>query len=331
VATLLFKGRQRQLQERYAALASYYCFEPLFCLVRQPQEKPHVEGRVKFLQRDWATPVPAVADLEALNAHLQACCLRERERRQAEATETIGQRFARDCDMALSLPPQPFDACVRQAAKVDKYQTVRFDRNHYSVPRAYAFATVTVKGYVAEVAVVAGTQEIARHRRSYAVGEQVLEPRHYLAVLGRRPAALDHANVFRHWQLPAIFSELRAELEQRHGRLAGARQFIRVLQLLGQHPVARVAQAIEASRGAAGFAVEAIVRRTEKGTPPSAAAEPLSPLEVPAAVRDVRVPLPNLCQFDQLLSLERSDERPESAVVASQPEAAAAADDAGRV
>jgi transposase len=47
VAAHLFAGRQRQLNDRYQALASHYAFEPLFCRVRQPQEKPHVEGRVR--------------------------------------------------------------------------------------------------------------------------------------------------------------------------------------------------------------------------------------------------------------------------------------------
>ena len=37
---------------------------------------------------------------------------------------------------------------------MDKYLTVRFDRNHYSVPRRWAFRAVTVKGYVDRVEVV---------------------------------------------------------------------------------------------------------------------------------------------------------------------------------
>jgi hypothetical protein len=41
-------------------------------MVRQPQEKPHVEGRVRHLQRDWATPVPKVQNLAELNAHLRS-------------------------------------------------------------------------------------------------------------------------------------------------------------------------------------------------------------------------------------------------------------------
>lgn len=331
VATQIFKGRQRRLHERYAALASHYCFEPLFCLVRRPQEKPHVEGRVKFLQRDWATPVPAAADLAALNTHLRSCCLRDRERTQAGQSETIGQRFQRDQEKALSLPGRCFDPCLRQPAKVDKYQTVRFDHNGYSVPRVFAFTTVTVKGYIDQVAVVAGEQEIARHPRSYEEGTQVLDPRHYLATLGRRPAALDHANVFRHWELPRIFAELRQDLEQRHGRSSGVRQYIRVLQLLGQHPIARVQRAIERSRCASGFAVEAIARRAEADDASSSAGVEISAAELPAHAREVRVPPPNLRQFDQLLSLEQSDERSECPAGQNQSEATASANDAGGV
>jgi transposase len=327
VAAQIFKGRERRPQERYAALASHYCFEPLFCLVRRPQEKPHVEGRVKFFQRDWATPVPVVKDRGELNAHLRACCLRDRERTQAGEQETIGQKFVRESDKALSLPLRPFDACIPQPAKVDKYQTVRFDHNRYSVPRAFAFTPVTVKGYVDEVVVVAGDQVIARHQRCYGKGEQILDPLHYLAILGRRPAALDHANVFRHWQLPAIFSELRQTLEQQHGRAKGARQFTRVLQLLGQHPIPRVQRAIEMSRTPVGFHIDAILRRSTCDDDSSK----ISAADLPAHVTAVQVPLPNLCQFNQLLPMGGFHERCEYPATESQPETTAAADDARRV
>jgi transposase len=103
VAPQLFVGRERRLNDRYLALSSHYAFEPLFCMVRRPQEKPHVEGRVRHLQRDWATPVPKVQDRAELNAHLRACCLRDRDRTQQGQTETIGQRFARERDNALRL------------------------------------------------------------------------------------------------------------------------------------------------------------------------------------------------------------------------------------
>ena len=333
VAPHLFKGRQRQINERYQALASHYNFEPLFCLVRRPQEKPRVEGRVQFLQQDWATPVPTVKDLDELNAHLRACCLRDRERTQANQTETISQRFERDRAQALPAPTHAFDPCIAQPAKVDKYQTVRFDNNSYSVPRVFAFSRVTVKGYVAHVEVVAGAQVIACHPRSYERGVQILDPLHYLAVLGRKPAALDHANVYKHWQLPAVFAELRADLEQRRGLAAAQRQYIRILQLLAEHPVARVERAIVMNHSGAGYDVEAIIKHSRR------AAERA---DVPAnadlgnnthaLVTAVQVPLPNLRQFDQLLFREEvNNERDQPVVGEVQLETVAPADDPCRV
>jgi transposase len=331
VAPHLFKGRQRQINERYQALASHYNFEPLFCLVRRPQEKPRVEGRVQFLQQDWATPVPQIKDLDELNAHLRACCLRDRERTQAGQTETIGQRFERDRAQALPVPTRAFDPCIVQPAKADKYQTVRFDNNSYSVPRSFAFSTVTVKGYVAHIDIVAGAQVIARHPRSYAHGMQILDPLHYLAVLGRKPAALDHANVYKHWQLPAIFAELRADLEQRRGLAAGARQYIRILQLLAEHPVARVERAIVMSHSGEGYDVEAIIKHSRR----VAEREDRSAVDLGTAqaiVTAVQVPLPNLRQFDQLLSREEvNDERDQYVVGEVQPETVAPADHPCRV
>jgi transposase len=337
----LFKGRQRQLHERYQALASHYNFEPLFCMVRRPQEKPRVEGRVQFLQQDWATPVPQMPELAALNGYLRDCCLRDRERTQAAQRETIGQRFQCERARALPLPERPFDPCIFQPAKVDKYQTVHFDRNAYSVPRLFAFQTVTVKGYVDQIAVVSGSQVIARHRRSYAEGEQILDPLHYLVMLGRRPAALDHANVYRHWQLPAVFAELRADLERQQGSTAGARAYIRVLQLLAEHPLERVERAVAAGRLGNGYSVAVIaqgVRRLAEhssGVPNVADGQPhvrSDLVDCHPIVSAVHVPLPNLRQFDQLLSREEVIDVPDQCLVGeSQLETTATAGHACRV
>src|SRR5262249_29704048 len=125
VALHVWRGRERTLQPRYAALASHYTFSPKFCLPAKGNEKPRVEHRVFDLERRWTTPVPRVADLAALNVHLHGCCLAERGRASGACTETVGVRFARDRAAALAVPERPFDACVLQTAVVDKYQTAR--------------------------------------------------------------------------------------------------------------------------------------------------------------------------------------------------------------
>jgi transposase len=297
VVQLIFKGRERRLNPYYQALASHYTFEALFCMPARGNEKPHAETRVRVLQQQWATPVPKVADLDALNAHLLQRALAELSRTVDGYQESIGQRFGRDRASALPLPAHAFDPCIQQAAVVDKYQTVQFDCNRYSVPRGCAFRTVTVKGYVDRVEVVDGTAVVARHRRSYGRNEQVLDPLHYLATLGRKPAALDHAPVMRDWRLPGSFTQLRETLEGRHGATAGARQYIRVLQLLAFHPLARVQQAVEACTGPEQAQAERIAQMVQRLAERDAGV----PLSLGTDTPEIQVPRPDLGRFDELL------------------------------
>src|ERR1700677_2632179 len=304
VVLMIFKGRDRRPSEAYLALASHYTFEALFCMPRRGNEKPHAETRVRVLQQQWATPVPQVADLAALNAHLKQRARAELTRTVAGYEESIGQRFSRDRGRALPLPEHPFDPCLRQAALVDKYQTVQFDKNRYSVPRACAYRTVTVKGYVDRIEVVEGATVVARHCRSYGQNEQVLDALHYLVSLGRKPAALDHAPVMREWRLPESFTQLRQALEQRHGAGPGARQYIRVLQLLADHPLTRVQQAVEACQGPEAAQAERIAAMVQRLADKDTGA----PLSLGTATEQIQVPRPDLGRFDDLLNQgEESD------------------------
>jgi transposase len=312
VVNKIFQGRQRRPSERYAALASHYAFDPLFCMPARGNEKPYAETRVRVLQRQWSTPVPRAAHLGTLNAYLRERCVEEVGRTVQGYEESIGQRFRRDKAEALALPAHPFDACVAQPACVDKYQTVHFDKNRYSVPRSCAYQAVTVKGYVDRVEVVAAGAVVARHSRSYGHNEQVLEPLHYLATLGRRPAALDHAPVLRNWQLPESFLRLRQHLEQRYGAQPGARQYIRVLQLLAEHPLQRVQRAVEDGLQKGEPSAEriqaAVLRLAEAArvnVVPESVTSGCHPVVTPLS--PVQVPRPDLGRFDQLLSRGEND------------------------
>ncbi len=305
VATLILLGRERRLQPRYAALASHYVFSPLFCLPARGNEKPDAEGTVKAVQKRFATPVPRVHDLDELNAFFRTRCEAERDRvvQSLSGPFTIKDRLIEDLAAATPLPRHRFDPCViKPAVAVDKYQSVVFDCNRYSVPRRYAFEMVTVKGYVDRVVIVAKGQVVATHARSFHKQTMVLDPFHFLAALGRKPGALDHAPVFRDWKLPACFGRFRGELEGLHGAMSGSRRFVQVLQLLGEHPMSRVSQVVEACLCDQLHSAEAVIQRTRSLAAIEAARHQTEVYsETPAAPR-VNVPLPDLSRFDQLLS-----------------------------
>jgi transposase len=307
VATSILRGRHRELHPRYAALASHYAFEAKFCLPAQAHEKPDAESAVRAVQRRFATPVPRVADITELNEHLRQRCLDERQRtvRSASGPFVIGDRFAEDRATAAPLPERAFDPCIVRQAVADKYQTVAFDANRYSVPRPWAFRSVTVKGYVDRVVVVVGGRVVAEHPRCYGHSQQVLDPVHFLATLERRPAALDHAPVYRDWHPAAALAGLRRELEAAHGASAGTRQFIRVLQLLGEHPQSRIERAIAACRAGRCLTAEAIVQRTRALAAAEAGRTPGIDRSCDNAdLPPVSVPPPDLSRFNRLLGGE---------------------------
>jgi len=68
---------------------------------------------------------------------------------------------------------------------------------------------------------------------------------HYLALLERKPGALDHALPLANWNLPDCFDilhrRLQAEAEQEG---EGTREYIRVLRLIENHALPKVTQAV---------------------------------------------------------------------------------------
>ena len=139
-------------------------------------DKGKVEGLVKNGRRRFLTPVPVAASFEELNARLEEACLADQDRRIRRHDRTIGERLLEDLTAFRFLPPAPFEACETRSARVTSTSLVRYRGNDYSVPTTYGLRSVIVKGFVDEVVILSGNQEIARHTRSYERGAFVFDP-----------------------------------------------------------------------------------------------------------------------------------------------------------
>ena len=168
VARILGDGT-RQRTRVFSELQSHYLFDARFGRPGKGNDKGKVEGLVGYARRNFFVPVPRFPSWEALNADVARQCRARRGHRLRRHTETIGERFARDRDALLPLPPVPYDACDRRATRVTSLSLVRYRLNDYSVPTAYGHREVVVKGYVDDVVIVCGRDEIARHRAATSV------------------------------------------------------------------------------------------------------------------------------------------------------------------
>jgi transposase len=240
-------GRDRKLTAELLRLKSHHLFESHFCRVRRPNEKGHVETLVGYARRTFLVPVPAVhGGLEPLNAELEARCRDDLTRKLWGKPAIKADRLDEERPALLPLPSEAFVAARVEPRSVDSLSLVSFDANQYSVPTEFAHRRVTAVGTVDQVRIVVGDRVVATHRRSWGREGVFYEPVHYLALLERKPGALDFAAPLQGWELPVCFGVLRRRLE---AELAGAgtRQYIKVLRLLEWAGLKDLTRAVEAA------------------------------------------------------------------------------------
>jgi transposase len=250
-------SRAREVTREFQRLRSHFLFEAHFCLVRRANEKGHVENLVGYARRNFLVPVPAVPSFEALNADLLTKCRADLQRRVRGKPTGKADLLAEEAAALLPLPKQAFEARRVEVARANSLALVRFDGNDYSVPTAYAHQAVTAVGGIEEVRLVAGGRVVARHRRSWGKEQTRFDPVHYLALLERKPGALDFARPLEDWQLPDCFAVLRRRLEAELAGL-GTREFIKVLRLLEGAAVPQLAEAVDYALGVGATSADAV-------------------------------------------------------------------------
>jgi len=253
VAKILGDGK-RERTRAFTELCSHYLFRDRFARPAKGNDKGKVEGLVKFSRANFMVPVPHAASFDDLNAMLEERCRARQRDRAGRHAETISERLVADRTALRALPAVPLEPCEKRSGRVSSMALVRYRTNDYSVPTAYGFQDVVVKGFVAEVVILCGGKEIARHQRCYGEGVFVADPLHYLALIETKPGALDQAAALQGWALPDVFQHLRHLLEARMGN-RGKREFIQVLRLLEALPLDIVTGAVTHAIqiGAVGF------------------------------------------------------------------------------
>jgi len=236
-------GREPR-HERSANCRATTCFAEKFGRPAKGNDKGKVEGLVGYARRNFMVPIPRYATWEEFNEHLLTQCQKRRERRLRGHQQTIGERFERDREQLLPLPAARYEACDKRSTRVTSMALVRYRANDYSVPVEWGHREVLVKGFVHEVVICAASEVIARHPRSYEREDMIFDPLHYLALLERKPNALDQAAPLAGWDLPEGFTQLRRLLEARLGK-KGKREYVQVLRLLETFARPEVTRAIE--------------------------------------------------------------------------------------
>src|SRR5262249_49787380 len=182
----------------------------------QAHEKGHVENGVGYVRRNFLVPVPAGDSWDDLNADLAAACRHEFERTAAGRAQATAALLAADRAAFLPLPAEPFEARRVEWVTITSLSLGRFDGNDYSVPTACAHQALTATGTTDRVRFHRRGTVVAEHARCWGKGQVTFEPLHYLALLERKPGALDYARPLAGWSLPEVFPALRRRPQPPH-------------------------------------------------------------------------------------------------------------------
>jgi transposase len=288
----------RDLTQEFLRLKSHFCFASHFCRVRRPQEKGHVENGVGYVRRNFLVPVPQADCWEDLNATLAAACQREQQRGAPRRQVSTAELLQADRAAFLPVPAEPFEARRVELVSINALLLGRFDGNDYSVPTAMAYQTLTASGTIDGVRFSHRGSVVAEHPRCWGKGQVIFNPLHYLALLERKPGALEHARPLAGWSLPDAFSRLRRHLEQTDAK-EGTRKFIRVLRLLESHDLGAVTAAVERALTLAvtdADGVRLLLQQAQEQPAPG------FDLAGRPSLQAVRLPAPNLDLYGSLTS-----------------------------
>ena len=271
-AVLERAGTAIRFHPRLLELAGHYHFAPRPCTPARGNEKGKVERQIQYLRHAFFAARTFV-DVDNLNAQFQRWRddVAHQRPHPEQRDRTVAEVLADEQPRLLPLPAHAFETEVMRTVIAGKTPYVRFDRNHYSIPHTHVRRPLTLLASPTTVRVAAGTEEIARHARSYDTGQIIEQEAHVAGLIAAtRQANPSSARDRLRLAVPAA-STLLERLAARGESLRY--HIVRLLALLddyGPHELgAAIAHALERDALGAGAIAHLLeTRRRRRGLKP---------------------------------------------------------------
>lgn len=143
------------------------------------ERKGEVERQISYLRQAFFA-ARTFADVDDLNAQFRRWRddIAHQRPHPEQRDRTVAEVLADEQPRLLSLPALPFETAVLRTVSSGKTPYVRFDRNSYAIPHTHVRRPLTLLASPTTVRILVGTEEIARHQRSYDTNAIVEEEAH---------------------------------------------------------------------------------------------------------------------------------------------------------
>ncbi len=190
VAVSKFIGKHEK-EPTYALLQlrGHYQFTHRFCNAYRGNEKGHVERSVEYIRRKAFAVKSSFDTLGQAQEWLLVIIEKLNSTKQQLTGKTANQLFVDEKKNLKQTPPKLI--CSEQIQlRADKYSTISYRTNRYSVPDHFVGQFIDVKILSNQIQIYQQNTLIASHERSYKNHQWIISIEHYLSTFKQKPGAL---------------------------------------------------------------------------------------------------------------------------------------------
>lgn len=190
VAVSKFVGpHEKEPTESLLQLRGHYQFSHRFCNAYRGNEKGHVERSVEYIRRKSFGVKCKFDSQKEAEQWLMFTINKLNATRQKLTGKTANELFAEEAKVLAPAPGKL--ACAEQIQlKVDKYSTITYRTNRYSVPDHLVGRFIDVKILSLQIQIYQDGTLLASHERSYKKHQWIIAIEHYLETFKQKPGAL---------------------------------------------------------------------------------------------------------------------------------------------
>ncbi|MDP1810053.1 MAG: hypothetical protein Q8K66_01520 [Sediminibacterium sp.] len=190
VAIAKFVGKTEKIPtEGLLQLSRWYQYQWRFCNTAKGNEKGHVERSVEYIRRKVFGFKDGFKTFVEAQSYLLSRVVELNERPATGMPDSAAVKLELE-RKGLSAHPGRMECYAGENHKVDKYSTICFGTNRYSVPDHMIGKMVFAKIYSQWIKIYDSNSALCQHNRLYERFDWQIDINHYLVTLQRKPGAV---------------------------------------------------------------------------------------------------------------------------------------------
>jgi transposase/predicted transcriptional regulator len=228
VAVARFVGKhEKEPTQALINLKGHYQFTHRFCNAYRGNEKGHVERSVEYVRRKAFAFKDNFSSLEQANKYLIETLEKLNNLPLQKAEQSPQVLFEQEKEVLWNWSGS-FSCYATEQARVDKFSTISFGSNRYSVPDYLVGEFIDVKIFSSKLEFYHHDALLCEHLRNYGLHQWIISIGHYLDTLYKKPGALAGSEAL--YQSNQYLQKLHSKYY-----LSKSRDFIELLLYCAKH------------------------------------------------------------------------------------------------